>query len=103
MCKNKLSSKDSGFLGYHAVSWVTVVWKHQEPLSRHSVTFQKTQILSNMAVKTSSLQLLSTSSNFSHCHSFPIPTLCNSFSLCPLYFRSFHTFMLHVSCSQHVF
>jgi hypothetical protein len=25
MCKNKLSSKDSGFLGYHAVSWVTVV------------------------------------------------------------------------------
>jgi hypothetical protein len=56
MCKNKLPSKDSGVLGCDAVTWVTVPWKHQEPLSRHSVTFLKTQILSNTAVRTSNLQ-----------------------------------------------
>jgi hypothetical protein len=51
---------DSDVPEYNVVSLVTVRLKHQEPLSQHSVTFLKTQILSNKAVRTSVLHILAT-------------------------------------------
>ena len=60
---------DSDVPEYDAVPWVTVHLKHQEPLNEQEVTFLKTWILSNMAVRTSVLHILSTiSSDYSHCH-----------------------------------
>jgi len=49
---------DSDVLEYNVVSLVTVRLKHQEPLSEHSFTFLKTQILNNKAVRISNLMCL---------------------------------------------
>jgi hypothetical protein len=56
MCKDKLSSKDSGVLEYDAVSCMPEPLKKQVPFSQHSITLQKTRILSNTAVRTSIFQ-----------------------------------------------